>query len=141
MERVSSETVETVRATLAQAGRLDRPKLELPDDLDADEGVVRLDLDGREAHARVERDFDDALEVRVVRDNARQAREGEGDGDDRLAAWADDHGLDYGRTVLLDLVDPDEGHYGLRAPGDSAVYGVPESADDSLSSIAEEVGE
>ena len=135
-ESVPSDAVDSVRATLERAGRTDRPKIVVPDD-DRDavpEGeLVRLSADGTTYHARVELAIDDSLELRGLYDNARLAREG--DGENRLAAWADDHGLDFGRTVHLDLVD--EGFfYGLRAPGERAVYQVPDRPDEGLADIA-----
>lgn len=140
-DAVSSDVVDTVRATLARAGRTDRPKVALPDD-DRDRfpagEVVRVVLDGTTRHARVERALDDSLELRGAYANARQAREG--DGDNHLLAWAEASGLEFGRTVQVDVVD--EGAiYGLRAPGERAVYSVPSGPDESLADIAEDVGE
>lgn len=140
-DSVSSDAVDSVRATLARAGRTDRPKVTLPDDARdrVPEGtVVRLVLDGTTRHARVERALDDTLELRGAYANARQAKEG--DGENHLLAWADDHGLDFGRTVHLDVVLEGE-VYGLRAPGERTVYSVPETTDSSLADIAEEVEE
>jgi hypothetical protein len=135
-DSVSSDAVDSVRATLARAGRTDRPKVTIPDDardrFPTDE-VVRLDLGGKTRHARVERALDDSLELRGAYANARQARAG--DGENHLVAWATAAGLDFGRTVHLDVVE--EGHaYGLRAPGERAVYTVTASPDDSLADIA-----
>ena len=138
-ESVPSDAVDSVRATLERAGRTDRPKVVIPDDAhDAvPEGeVVRVSVDGTVYHAQVDLAIDDSLEIRGLYDNARLARDG--DGENRLAAWADDHGLDFGRTVHLDLVD--EGFfYGLRAPGERAVYQVPDRPDDDLADIARQV--
>jgi hypothetical protein len=100
------------------------------------EGVVRVDADGATYHAPVAIDFDGDLELRGLYDNARMARER--DGENRLREWVDDQGLAPGRTVLVDVVVEGE-QYGLRAPGDSAVYRVVESPDDDLASIAEDV--
>lgn len=140
-DSVSSDAVDSVRATLARAGRTDRPKVTIPDDA-RDRfpagTVVRLVLDGTTRHARVERALDDSLELRGAYANARQATEG--DGENHLLGWADDHGLDFGRTVHLDVVVEGE-IYGLRAPGGSAIYAVPESTDSTLADIAEEVEE
>lgn len=137
-DSVSSDAVDSVRATLARAGRTDRPKVTLPDDardrFPTDE-VVRLVVAGKTRHARVERALDDTLELRGAYANARQAREG--DGENHLVAWADDAGLDFGRTVHVDFVD--EGStYGLRAPGVRAVYTVPDSPNESLADIAKQ---
>lgn len=140
-DSVSSDAVDSVRATLARAGRTDRPKVTIPDEASdrfPEEDVVRLDLGGKTRHTRVERALDDTLELRGAYANARQAREG--DGENHLVTWADEKGLDFGRTVHLDVVD--EGSvYGLRAPGERAVYTVPDSPDDSLADIARQTEE
>jgi hypothetical protein len=135
MPSVTSDGVETVRATIVESGSLDRPKVSVPDGT-MPEGVVRVDTDRATYHAPVAIDFDGDLELRGLYDNARMARER--DGENRLREWVDDQGLAPGRTVLVDVVVEGE-QYGLRAPGDSAVYRVVESPDDDLASIAEDV--
>lgn len=135
MPSVTSDGVETVRATIVESGALDRPKVSVPDGT-MPEGVVRVDADGTTYHAAVAVDFDGDLELRGLYDNARMARER--DGENRLREWVDDQGLAPGRTVLVDVIVEGE-QYGLRAPGDSAVYRVVESPDDDLASIAEDV--
>jgi hypothetical protein len=141
MERIAHDNgaVRTVRATLAQVGRTDRPRIDLPDD-DADAfpvgEVVRVALDGRTRHARVHRGLDDGLELRAVYDNARQARTD--DGTDRLPEWVAERDLAFGRSVLVDVVD--EGFfYGVRAPSEAAVYEVPDRPDDGLAAIARDL--
>ena len=135
MPSVSSDGVETVHAEIVESGALDRPKVRLPDDT-APEGVVRVDVVGSTYHAPVAVALDGDLELRGLYDNARMARER--DGDNRLAAWVDENGLAPGRTVLVDVV-VDGQQYGLRAPGEDAVYRVVEAPDDDLASIAEDV--
>ena len=135
MPSVTSDGVETVRATIVESGALDRPKISVPDGM-MPEGVVRVDADRTTYYAPVAVDFDGELELRGLYDNARMARGG--DGENRLRGWVDDQGLESGRTVLVDVVVEDE-QYGLRAPGDSAVYRVVETPDDDLASIAEDV--
>ncbi|WP_254839603.1 DUF7112 family protein [Natronomonas marina] len=135
MPSVSSDGVETVRGTIVESGALDRPRLRVPDGT-IPEGVVRVDADGGPYHAPVETDFGGEVELRGLYDNPRMARER--DGENHLAAWVDDQGLETGRTALLDVVVEGE-QYGLRAPGDSAVYRVVESPDDDLASIAEDL--
>lgn len=138
-ESVPSDAVDSVRATLERAGRTDRPKVAVPEDARdrVPEGeVVRLSLDGSVRHATVDLAIDDSLEIRGAYDNARLAREG--DGENRLVAWVADNGLDFGRTVHLDVVE--EGFfYGLRAPGERAVYRVPDRPDEGLAEIASDV--
>ena len=135
MPGVSSDGVETVRATIVESGALDRPKLRVPDGT-MPEGVVRVDAGRSTYHAPVEVGLDGDLEVRGLYDNARTARQR--DGDNHLAGWVDDEGLDPGRTALVDVVVDGE-QYGLRAPGEDAVYRVVEAPNDDLASIAEDV--
>jgi hypothetical protein len=98
--------------------------------------TVRIVLDGTTRSALIERSLDDGLEIRRIADNARQARADEGE--NRLPAWVDDHGLDIGRSVLIDVVEPDS-LYGLRAPGDSATYPLADGPDEGLASIARDL--
>jgi hypothetical protein len=136
-DRVASdgEAVTTYRATLTRSGGTRRPCLHLPGDVAIDPGdLVRLVLDGTECHARVESDTRGTV-VRGAYDNRRLART-DGEGENRLVAWLRDTGLETGRSVDLDEVTP--GYlYGVRVPGDRAVYRVTREPDDSLSAIAE----
>jgi len=135
MPRVSSDGVETVRATIVESGALDRPKLELPDGT-MPEGVVRIEASDTTYHAPVAASLDGDVELRGLYDNPRLARDR--DGDNHLADWVDAAGLEAGRTVLVDvIVDGDQ--YGLRAPGTDAVYPVVERPDDDLTAIAEDL--
>jgi hypothetical protein len=139
-ERVPCDhpSVETVRATLARAGRTDRPKVALPDEPDrfpADE-LVHVALGREQCHARIDRAIDDSLEIRGVYATRRQAREA--DGENKLIAWAEREGIDLGRSVLVDVVEPGF-VYGLRKAGTTTVYEVPERPKDSLASIAEDL--
>jgi hypothetical protein len=140
-ESVPSDAVESVRATVERAGRTDRPKITVPEAARnrIPEGEpVRLSLGGSVRHARVELAIDDSLEIRGAYDNPRLAREG--DGPNRLVEWFEDAGLDFGRTVHLDVVD--EGFfYGLRSPGERSVYRVPERPDEGLAELAKQAEE
>ncbi|MDZ7745115.1 MAG: hypothetical protein U5K28_00760 [Halobacteriales archaeon] len=140
-DSVPSDAVNSVRATLARAGRTDRPKVTVPDEeseLFPEFEIVRLGTGTGTYFARVELAIDDTMEIRGLYDNARLAKEG--DGENHLPTWADDNGLDFGRTVHLDIVD--EGFlYGLRAPGERVVYRVPDRPDDGLADIAEQIEE
>lgn len=140
VDRVGSNhpTVTTLRGRLARRGGTRRPAVEVPeverDALPAG-GTVRLVVGGSERHAPVgERGGTRA--ILGAYDNARQARER--DGEDRLAGWVEARGLDFGRTVLVDVVEPGE-VYGLRAPGEEAVYEVVRGPADSLRRIAEDL--
>jgi hypothetical protein len=135
MPSVSADACETVRASLERAGALDRPRLVVPAGT-MPEGVVRFEADGTTYHARVEVGLDGDLEVRGLYDNRRLARTGEGE--NRLGKWVEAAGLEAGRSALVDVVVDGE-QYGLRAPGDHAVYDVVETPDDDLASIAEDL--
>lgn len=127
-------TVETVRAEAARAGRTDRLKIVLPDEEALfPECVARVVLDDDTRHARIERGLDGRRELRTVRDNPRLAREAEGS--NRLPEWLEDAGLSAGRSVLVDVVDPGT-LYGLRSPGERALYTPVEAPGDSLADIA-----
>lgn len=138
-DRVSSDhpSVQTVRATLTETTtgvRLEIP----PEDREAFplEEVVRIILNGTERFARVERALtgEDAF-IAGVFDSPGLAREPRG-GEDRLSAWVDDNDVRVGGSVLVDVVEP-EFLYGLREPGETAVYEAKEPPSDSLASIAE----
>jgi hypothetical protein len=138
-DRVPSDhpSVASVRAELVRAGRTDRPRVSIPGE-DAGQfpagDVVRLVVDGSERFTRVaERTGGDGLELRGAHETPGDARD-PGSGSDHLADWQDATGLDFGRAVLVDVVEADY-KYGLRAPGERVTYegGRPDS---SLADIA-----
>jgi hypothetical protein len=98
-------------------------------------GTVRLVVDGRQRHAPVGVRGESRAFLGAY-DNARQARER--DGRDRLAEWVDDRELGFDRSVLVDVVEAGEA-YGLRVPGEDAVYEVQRGPADSLGRIAEDL--
>jgi len=138
-DRVSSDhpSVTAVEGTLVRQGRTDRPKVELPADAALQTGeVVRIVLDGSTRRARFDSPVaGDGFELRGVYDTPRLARN-PGEGPNRLAEWVDDRGLDFDRTVHLDVVETGF-IYGLRAPGEQTVYEATERPADSLADIAE----
>jgi hypothetical protein len=132
-------SVTTTRASVTEQGATGRPLVEVPGDAEVDlsPGVVRLTLDGTEYHALVERPLTgDGLEIRRATDSPDGARNG--DEPDRLREWLEASNVRVGGSALLDEVEPDY-KYGLRAPGDRAVYDATEAPDESLASIAEDV--
>lgn len=139
MDRIASDNpaIETRRATVARYGGT-RKRVEIPGDVPTDE-VVRLVLDGTTYHARIEGGFADADPyVAGASDTPEGARSG--DGSDRLQEWLDSADRSPGSTVLLDVIEP-EFAYGLRKPGEEAVYDAVEKPSDSLASIARDLEE
>lgn len=132
-------SVTTARASVTEQGATGRPLVEVPGDAETDlsPGVVRLTLDGTEYHALVDRPLTgDGLEIRRAADSPEQAKSG--DGPDRLREWIESGDVRVGGSALLDEVEPDF-KYGLRAPGERAVYDATEAPDETLASIAEDV--
>ncbi|WP_423743424.1 hypothetical protein V5735_10200 (plasmid) [Haladaptatus sp. SPP-AMP-3] len=140
-QRVSSDTTETVRATLAQAGATNRANIEIPaddeDSFPADE-LVRVVMDDTEYRARIERPLTgDGRLIRGVYDTPRLARN-PGEGENRLSEWFADSNRSFGQSVLIDVVE--EGFkYGIREPGSRAVYEATEAPNGSLADIARQV--
>jgi hypothetical protein len=142
-DRVAADnsSVETVRATLARAGRTDRPKVELPEAFEVPDDPVRVVLDGRTGYATVERSLGGTPELRAVYDSIREAREGEGES--CLREWVEERGLAFDHSVLVDVVQPGR-LYGLRGPGEHAVYEPrqrPREGADDLAAIADDIAE
>ena len=139
-ERVPSDhaTVDSHRVHLETVGRTGRPRVPLPDALDhSAEDVLRLSLEGVEAHAQVTADLRGEPGIEGAYPDARLARTG--DGENRLVAWVDRSDLGAGDPLLLDVVTPGY-QYGLRRPGERVVYDAAEAPDDGLSDIAEKFG-
>lgn len=135
-ERVPSDhpSVTTYGTHFERSGGTRRPCLRLPDGVDLAEGdLFRLVLDRTPSHARVVADSSGLL-VRGAFDNRRLARE-PGAGENRLLAWADDHGRGPGDALDLDEVEPGV-CYGLRVPGERTVYEAVEAPSGSLADIA-----
>jgi hypothetical protein len=123
-----------VRVTLARRGRT-RSRLSLPDTDQFPLTSVRLVLDGETSHARIETGREGPA-ITGAYDNARLARERSGT--DRLEAWRRSAEIDYGRSVLVDVVEPGF-LYGVREPGGRAVYEAVESPDEGLAAIARDI--
>ncbi|UIO99762.1 hypothetical protein Hbl1158_14760 [Halobaculum sp. CBA1158] len=143
-DRLASDAadVNSLRARLARSGGTRLPCLRIPEEAALSAGdEVRLVLDGHQRHAEVTSDSTGLL-VRGAYDDRRRMREatdadGAGDGGaNRLVEWAREHDREPGDAVDLDEVDP--GYlYGLRVPGDRAVYTVTKRPDEGLRDIAE----
>jgi hypothetical protein len=142
-DRISSDhsSLTTVRATLVRSGGLDRPKVEIPDD-DADDfpdgELVRIVADDTEYRAHIESPLTaDGREIRGLYESPTLARNPE-DGENRLEDWADEVNVEFGQSVLVDVIEAGF-KYGLREPGERAFYEATESPDDSLADIAEQL--
>lgn len=135
--RVTSDDLETHRAEIARLGSTRTRCLRLPEALEdqlSDGDFIRLVIDRTERHARVETDARGCL-LRGAFTFKREARAGRGE-ENYLATWLAELDREVGDGVDLDAVIPGE-LYGLRRPGDRAVYDAVSGPTDSLSSIAE----
>lgn len=133
---VTHESVETVAGRVDRVGGTRRRQVVAPGiDPPADD-VVRLDVDGSTYRAPVDVTGDGDLTFRGAYESPSQARERTGP--DHLADFLDDHDLDAGRTVHVDVVEPGF-RYGLRAPGQSATYRETGRPSSSLADIARDL--
>ena len=135
--RVTSDDLETHRAEIARLGSTRTRCLRLPDAVDdelSDGDFIRLVIDRAERHARVETDARGRL-LRGAFAFKREARAGRGE-ENYLATWLAALDREVGDGVDLDAVIPGE-LYGLRRPGNRAVYDAVSGPTESLSSIAE----
>jgi hypothetical protein len=139
-DRIPSDhaTVDSHRVRVETVGHTGRPRIPLPDTIDhGAETVLRLSLEGVDAHAQVTADLRGEPGIEGAYPDAHLARTG--DGENRLAVWVDRHGLDAGDPLLLDVVTAGY-QYGLRRPGERLVYDAVAAPDDGLSDIAEKFG-
>jgi len=135
-----SKSVETTRAELIRLGSARRQGIRIPDaagDLAAGD-LVRLVFDDTEYHAQIAEDTRGLL-IRGAFENRRLARSS-GEGENYLANWLRKLGRESGNSVEFDIVVSGE-QYGLREPGQRAVYTVKQGPRSSLSSIAEKLGD
>ena len=155
MPRVASddESVAAVRVSLARSGGTRRLCVRLPADtaLDgrvesgscdtlslADGDLIRLVIDRSTYHARVVTDTEGRL-LRGAFDDRRLART-PGEGQNRLPEWLAASNREPGYSVVLDVVVPGE-QYGLRLPGERAVYDAVRGPRSSLADIADRLDE
>ena len=142
-DRVGSDnpSVATARGALVRRGGTRRPAVEVPlatsgeDAVTAPDGPVRLSIDGQWYHAPVDH-REGSWKLLGAFDNARLARERAGT--DRLAEWVEEQDLSFGRSVLVDEVDPGAA-YGLRVPGEEATYEDWRGPSEGLRRIAEDL--
>src|SRR6056297_1102413 len=109
-DRISSDhsSLTTVRSTLARSGGLDRPKVEIPaDESDRfpDDEVVRVVAGDHEYRARIESPLTgDGREIRGLYETPSAARN-PGDGENHLSTWLDDTTVEFGQSVLVDVIE------------------------------------
>lgn len=135
-ERIAHDhpTIETITGTVHRQGGTTRPEIRLEADLEVETGaLVRVVLDGTEYRVPVERTPDGKPVFQHASSTPRLARN-PADGDNALIEWFGKRDIDFGRTVSVDIIEPGF-KYGLRGPGESAVYagGKP---NDTLADIA-----
>lgn len=138
MTRISSDhnTIDSVRATVVSYGTRRKLAIELPSDVSIPTGeVFRISLSGNLYHGRFD-SFAGGLRLLGVYQTPEVARE-PAEGEDYLSPWLTDEGLTAGRSVHVDIIEP-EYKYGLRPPGEQVVYTDPDPPDSSLQSIAEQ---
>lgn len=139
MDRVPSDhrTIDQYRGTVVTHGTGRNRAVELPDAVSVPVGeVIRLSLSGTEYHAQFER-FAEGVRVTGAFETPTLARTPR-DGTNMLDSWLTDKELSAGRSVHLDVIDPDF-KYGLRAPGERVIYDAPTPPDDSLAAIARDL--
>lgn len=136
-EYVTDESLTSVVGSVDRAGGTRRLEVRLPTDGEASfpvGDVVRVVLDGTERRARVDQTADGTPVFRGVYDTPSQARD-PGSAANRLDEWVDSEGLEAGRSVHVDVVEPGF-KYGVRAPGDDATYESTGRPDQGLADIA-----
>lgn len=138
-DRIASDhpSVTTIRGRIERRGATTTPRIGV-DTEDAaalpDGEVVRLVLDWATTHARPRHRSDGRVVIDGSFETPSVARD-PGSNRDLLVAWVEANDLDLGRAVLLDVVV--EGFlYGLRVPGETAVYDAHEPPSSSLADIA-----
>lgn len=138
-DRIASDhpSVSTIRARIERRGATTTPRIGV-DEADAsalpDGDVVRLVLDGTTTFARPRQTTDGRAVIDGSFETASIAR-APGSASDLLVAWIEANDLGIGRTVLLDVVVVGF-LYGLRVPGQTAVYDAHEPPPSSLADIA-----
>lgn len=142
MSRIASDhpTVETLDGRLDRQAGTGRRRAAFDADPAIPTGeVVRLSLDGDWVWTRFERSREEILLQRAydmpdaIRNPASRS-----DRTNRFAEWVEGAGLEEGRTVHVDVIEPAYA-FGLRGPGEREVYEDVESPSDSLADIARDL--
>lgn len=133
---VSHEAVETIDGLVERVGGTRRQRVVAPNLEPPTDDVVRVDIDGSTYRAPVTRTPEGDLAFTGAYDSPSQARNQ--NGENHLEHFLDAHGLEPGRTVHIDVVEPDF-RYGLRAPGQNATYRTTGQPNSSLADIARDL--
>lgn len=136
-DRIPSDhaSVHTERAEVARSGGTRRPCLRLPAVLHLDAGAfVRLVIDGETHHAEIQGESSGLL-LRGAYDLKSEARD-PGRAENRLVEWLREQDCKPGEPVEIDEIDAGE-RYGVRLPGERAVYRDGRGPGRSLQGIAE----
>ncbi|MDZ7850956.1 MAG: hypothetical protein U5K70_09275 [Halodesulfurarchaeum sp.] len=127
-------TVDTFDAKIGRHGGTTRPEVVIEESLAVEHGtLVRLVLDGTEYRAPVEVSEAGSAVLRHAAAAPSGARN-PGSVVNALAEWLAAQNLEIGHSLHLDVVEPGF-RYGLRAPGDQAIYDAGRP-DESLAGIA-----
>lgn len=147
-DRIASDAaaVTSHRARLVRSGGTRLPALAVPEPVGVSAGDrIRVVLDGDIRHARVERGgdgpvvrgaYDTGGDLAVI--DGRDDSVSPADVPNRLVEWCRAHDRERGDAVALDEIDAGF-HYGLRAPGERAVYDVLARPDRGLRDIARDL--
>ncbi|MEZ3116077.1 hypothetical protein RYH80_09140 [Halobaculum sp. MBLA0147] len=147
-DRIASDApaVASHRTHLVRSGGTRLPALAVPDAAALAAGDrIRLVLDGDVCHARVEGGadgpvirgaYDTGGDLAVI--DGRDDSVAPADVPNRLVEWCRAADRERGDAVELDELDPGF-HYGLRAPGERAVYDILDRPDTGLRDIARDL--
>lgn len=143
-DRLTSDAADSHRATLVRSGG--GVGVAVPDALTVAAGeTIRLTIDGTDRHARIGSRADGPV-IRGAYDTAADLRTLDGETTpvepvaitDRLSGWIEGLDREVGDSVAIDVIDPGH-HYGLRAPGERAVYALRRRVDSDLADIARDL--
>lgn len=138
-DRIPSDhaSVHTARAEVARSGGTRRPCLRLPAELALGAGeFVRVVIDGKECHAKIERDSTGLL-LRGAYDLKSEARD-PGRAENRLVEWLRGADREPGDPVEIDEIEAGE-RYGVRLPGERTFYRDTSGPGGSLQDIASDL--
>lgn len=135
---VTHEAIETVDGSVERVGGTRRRRIVAPGLAPPADDVVRVDVDGTTYRAPVDETTAGDLAITGAYETPTMARNRTGT--DHLAAFIDDHDLDIGRSVHVDVVE-DGFRYGVRAPGQRATYESTGKPKSSLADIARRLDE